>query len=422
MTYVSCAPATLYRDGGWYDDPALLDALRRDDAAAHAPEPVAEIFPPCRYERGLPALLGGSDPERAQVAAVARQTEADFTTTPAVLLARATDCCISRSVLYMLRDDQVRVLHETHRPNDRALAGLRNNDEIRLVDEYRRFDPYVAYLWIGSAGSADYAHWLVDDLPRLAALSELRRVRPYAKLVLVTPDCGPVQNAIHAQSAGAIAVSLGIDDVALLGVDREARIFFQELYLVTPVTHHPVLKSPDAMRFVAERLPHAPGLPDASARREPPPGRLFVPRRWTGARDLANQAEIAALLAGHGFVTVDVADMPVLDQARLFSGAAMVIGCMGPSMANTLFCAPGARIGCLAPQGWVETFFWDLAAARGQRYAACYGLTTPNNAPPWERNYRVNPADVEKLLQALSHDEPTPHRSEQTFDPFAIRG
>jgi hypothetical protein len=406
MTYVSCASAGIYRDGGWYDDPALLEELR---GATTVPgmEVLAEIYPPYEQERVPPALFGVDQQGLEQIRNVAHATRTDFRRGPASVLVRLGDACVSRSVIYLLDQDNTRTLYETHRPNDRAVSPARNRSEIRYVDQYRRADPFVAYLWIGSGGCVNYDHWLIDDLPRLRALTELRRLRPYARIVVVSPDCGPRHNAVHAESAGAVAASLGIDNVELITVDREARIFFQELYFVTPVSSHPVLKSPEAMDFVADSVLAAIEDQDATAD-DALPKRLFVERRWTGQRDLVNQAEIAAMLAEQGFRSIDTEQMPVLLQARLFAAADMVIGCMGAAMANAVFCQPRARIGHIAPQGWIETFYWDLASARRQSYAACYGLSTPQPGPAWQKNFRVNPADVAQMLDHLCAGDTVP--------------
>ena len=162
LTYVSCAKADLYRNGSWYDDPAFLNDLMHGPAARHAPEVVAEIFPPYQYERPVPTLLGGGADELQHVAAVAHSTAVSFKAGPATMLARAADCCVSQSVIYLLRDAETFVVYETHRPSDRAVSHLRNENEIRLVDEYKRYDPFIAYLWIGSAPSRPLHHSAYD--------------------------------------------------------------------------------------------------------------------------------------------------------------------------------------------------------------------------------------------------------------------
>ncbi len=429
MMYVSCAHSDMYRNGAWYDDPLLLDEFRHGRPASLGPDIVAELYAPFEYERPEPALFGGGDSERAHVAEVARSTSATFHKGAGSVLARAENACVSRAVVYMLDGSDVRVVYETHRPNDRQVSVLRNDSEIRMVDDYKRADPFVAYLWVGSPGSKNYGHWLVDDLPKLRAMAELRRQRPYARIVLVTLDCGTVHNAVHAQSAGAIAAALELEKVELITISWEARVFFQELYFTTPVTNHPVLKSPDAMRFVADHMESSLDEQFLPPALQAAPRRLFVERGWTGLRDLANQAEIAEELASDGFVAIDPGAMPVLVQAMLFSRAETVIGCMGASMTNTVFCRPGTQIGHIAPEGWIETFYWDLAATRAQPYAACFGNATPQDSPPWHKNYRVNPAEVARMRAWL--DDPGPAvadpretvaetRARTPFDPFAF--
>ena len=170
---------------------------------------------------------------------------------------------------------------------------------------------------------------------------------------------------------------------------------------MTPVTQHPVLKSPDAMNWVGDGVF---GDPPSAGELAGLPTRIFVERGVTGRRDLINQAEIAALLAEQGFVAIATAEMPFPMQASLFRNAEVVVGCMGASMTNMIFSRPGTLSGYLAPEGWVETFYWDLAAIRGHRYAVCFGATGDQNLPPWQRNYRVNPETVREMLRHLRQD------------------
>ena len=395
MMYVSCAVGNIYRNGAWFDDPRLLNEFTNGSAASAAPEVCAEIYAPYAYQRTPPALFGDDVEDVKRVSAIAAATNRDYGCGPASVLVKVNDACVSRAIIYMISGTETRIVYETHRPNDRSASAMRHESDVRLVDDYRKADPFIAYFWLGSPGSMNYGHWLVDDLPRLYALTELRRMRPYAKIIVVTPDSGPAHNQVHVDSCAAICASLAVENVEIMFVSREAKVFFQELYFASPVTHHPVMKSPEAMRFVFDRVD--PGEVAA----DDLPKRLFIVRAWTGRRDLANQQEIISLLKSRGFRAVDTGGMPFLAQSRLLRNATVVVGCMGASMTNTLFAAEGSRIGHIAPQGWVEPFYWDLATVRRHHYAACYGTATPQEGPPWEKNFRVNPKRILEMVDFL---------------------
>jgi len=77
-------------------------------------------------------------------------------------------------------------------------------------------------------------------------------------------------------------------------------------------------------------------------------------------------------------------------------------GGMGAAMCNTVFCAQGSRLIYLAPLGWLEPFYWDLAASCGHRYAACYGRATDPDVEPHESNYEITPGQVASILRFIA--------------------
>ena len=401
MSYVACAKGNIYRNGAWFDDPALLNEFFNGRSAALGPEIIAELYPPYGYERPLPWLSGGRQDLLDHVATVARDTAATARCGAASVLARAANVCVHRSVLYMLAERDTRVVYETHRLIDRPLLPLLSDTDVRAVNSRHAREERKAYLWIGSVGTENYGHWLVDDLARLQAIDEIRRSIGPCEICIVMCDAGELHNRVHLESLTALcqARELGKPEIQLIGVADKA--FFEDLWFVTPVTQHPVLKSPEAMNWVGDGVFGDVLSPEEVARL---PSRIFVQRGATGKRDLINQAEIAGLLAAHGFVGVDTSEMPFLLQANMFRNAEIVIGCMGASMTNMIFSRPGTPSGYLAPEGWVETFYWDLAAIRKHRYAVCFGETGNQNLPSWQKNYRINPALVLEMLEHLQGD------------------
>ena len=401
MSYVACAKGNIYRNGAWIDDPALLNEFFNGRASTLGPDIVAELYPPYHYERPLPRLFGGRQDLLDHVMTVARNTAGSARCGAGSVLARAADVCVNRSVLYMLTEHETRVVYETHRLIDRNLIPLLADADLRAVDSRFDRDARKLYLWIGSVGSMNYGHWLVDDLARVRAIEAIRRTGEARQVCIVMPDVGQRHNQVYLESLAALCKARGLGEPEVLFIRPDEKAFFEELHFVTPVTQHPVLKSPDAMNWVGDGV-----FGDALSAEDEArlPARIFVERGVTGNRDLINQAEIGALLRSQGFIGIDTSQMPFQLQANMFRNAEIVIGCMGAAMTNMIFSRPGTLTGYLAPEGWVETFYWDLAAIRGHRYAVCFGSTGDQDLPPWQRNYRVNPASVEEMVRHLRQD------------------
>lgn len=396
----------------------LVFACAETAAFAHPADPrtlrlsdrtraVAELYPAARYHRPDPVLVRAKNPDfvrrlSAEFAAI----DADPTPLPPTWLCESRDIRFGYGVLYYPDGDAPAILRETFRPSDRAV--LRGPDAgFRRVDASHPAD--AVHLLIASAGSFNYGHWLVDDLPRLEAFFVLERRHPAAPITLVL-----------------VAHNVLIDEVrrrsirAYLGGRRNPRIVFLEpghnhrfarLYHVTPSSLHPVAKSPASLRAMVGRLRRNTRLRRAEARLRhlaqargqalrPGGRRLFVDRGSARGRTLTNRAAILARLAALGFEAVDPETMNLREQMILFSQAGTVVGIMGAAMTNTVFCPPGADLIYLAAgEDWSEPFYWDLAAIGGQRYAVIFGEPAAAEGSLRDRPFSVDVADLDAALR-----------------------
>jgi capsular polysaccharide biosynthesis protein len=194
-------------------------------------------------------------------------------------------------------------------------------------------------------------------------------------------------------------------------VDPEAARSFSRLYFATPVNDHPVAKSPVALDHLGATLQHwSDGLHKEvlAARlrdlwRSGRPGlRLFVDRNPKRLRDLLNRNAIRTLLRRWGFRVLNTERMPFDKQVALFSNAGIVVGIMGAGMANTLFCRPGTPVVYLAPETWLEAFYWDLAATRGHPYHVLYGPTEAGERSEHLRDFTIDPAELDRVLAGIA--------------------
>ncbi|WP_170318409.1 glycosyltransferase family 61 protein [Sphingomonas sp. PAMC 26621] len=312
---------------------------------------------------------------------------------PASGLVRLADAVLAGSVLYANAATDPAIVYETYRPNDRAAVQIATRDLILNADRTRFTDPAWRCLFIGSAGSFNYGHWLVDDLPRLRAV-----------MALMQHDDRPVRVVIH--SYGDAIDSVRIDSIRTFLdssihidlVDRSIPYHFVELYYATPVTRHPVQKSPVAIDF-AVRQTLARIAVDAAPLTGPT--LLFVDRAAQHGRTLSNHADVLRLVEQRGFTVVDPASLSFVEQVRLFSGAQVVIGQMGAAMTNTMFCRPSTTVIYLAPSGWIEPFYWDLAVVRGQYYRVLYGDVADPTVPAHRSDFSIVPAALQMALDAL---------------------
>jgi len=392
MPFVCCAAQRTYGVGAL--DPGIHDA---PGAATTDPEAlgihwVEQVYETARYHWRFPV---DGIAERSTFTVELERFYASIATRncPAAALVRLEGAVLAGSVLYANAAGDPAVVYETYRPNDRAAVGILTRAEIGTADRGRFSDPAWRNLFIGSAGSSNYGHWLVDDLPRLRAVTALMRIDRRPVRVLIHGYGEPIDRVRMQSIREFLGAAVHID---LL--DPAIPYHFDELYYVTPVSQHPVQKSPVAIDVAAREI-----LSSVMADTGPSvqPTLVFVDRPARQGRTLSNHDEIRDLVQRSGFVVVDPAEMSFAEQVRVFAGAQVVIGQMGAAMTNTLFCRPSTTLIYLAPSGWIEPFYWDLSVVRGQYYRVIYGEVTDPAVPPHRSNFTIRPDILQRAIQAL---------------------
>jgi capsular polysaccharide biosynthesis protein/tetratricopeptide (TPR) repeat protein len=256
-----------------------------------------------------------------------------------------------------------------------------------------RFDRPTLFL----GGSRNYYHWLIDFLPRLAALEQWRDRTDWP--ILINGDPLPFQMRTLEQ--------LGI------GPDR----------LLIPAG--PCLAHFDHLTI--PRLPDRPyranGIPDWMASTATPavahwlrdrlagtitadsavPRRIMISRENSEFRRCDNEPAIRAIARRYGFEPVRLEELPFDRQVALFKGVEAVLAVHGAGCTNMLFSPPGTTLIEMHPAGNLPDFYRRLTAVLNQHHIALPGPITRSLSPAaatfW--NFRMEPADVEQCLAGL---------------------
>ncbi len=255
-----------------------------------------------------------------------------------------------------------------------------------------RVDQPVEFL----GGTGNYYHWMLDTLPRLAAIGD-HDDRP----LLVNRDLsgfhhrtlelmGVHPDRLMAPSRAPVLTRFARLRISGL-VSRPRRPDGQMDWMIPSV-------SAPAARWVRDRLMAGMGRADHRG-----PRRILISREGSLFRRCENEAAIAAIAARHGFVPVRLEDLTFDAQADLFSGAEIVLGVHGAGFTNMLFAPPGALLIELHPAGHLPVFYRHLTGLMGQRHKAIPGTITQALRPSLEYNwnFRVDPADVDLCLAEL---------------------
>ncbi len=370
--YVSSAFDALYPGTVGFPEPdcaaTAADALR--DQAGAGIEFIAELYGSLGYGKAFSPSIFAADTAFTRLLWPLYGDLAIKQAAPAVLV-RLDDAMSFGSVLFAGPGDggNRSVVYETHRPNDRAATQVPAYPLPRAY-QGESITTDADLLFLASAGSFNYGHFLVDDLPRVVALHVMRE-RGAGRVGVAMVSHG---EPIDANRAAAIRMVAG-DDVEVVWLLPGHGYRHRSLYYATPVSYHPNSKHPPALDHIVDVMNAHAG--DTSEYGE----RLYVARDPSHGRRLLNEAAVIDALTPLGFRVIRPETLSVADQTRAFRDARLIVGQMGAAMTNTVFASSEARLLYLSPEGWIETFYWDLAVARGQQYRVLYGTAvdpTPN--------------------------------------------
>lgn len=392
---LSCEASLLYGEGGFAGDAGLL--ARLSGRIAPRTRVLGTVFPGCpARDPGTPHLHGGDAGFRAAQGA---RLAARFPPVPPTLLLESRDIRLAGNALFTFEDGRKRVLFETTRPQERHVAPG-PGPAADPCDERIGGDGLTFLLNAGS--SFNYGHWLIDDVPRLRAVTMLRARHPGLPITVALVGYMP-----HVDTARARSVRLVLGDMPGLTVrflDRTKCYRFARLHHATPSALPCERKSPDALRFLRRQGRHRTLLPRLWQRvrwlGQPSRRRLFVDRHPDRGRALVPREGVLALLERRGFTVIDPETLSPRQQAIRFAEAEIVVGIAGAGMANTVFCAPGTPVIHLVPEGWEDPFYWEIAVANGLAYHAVYGPRVPSEAPEFLQDFRLDPADLAAALEA----------------------
>ncbi len=238
---------------------------------------------------------------------------------------------------------------------------------------------------------ANLYHWTLECLGRLAA-ADAAALEGCAAVLVPEPGEG-----FHADS---LALT-GLDRRWPIEIVRPAEAVRVETLVVpwTMTGHHrphPALR-PLFAPMTAAALAAMPAW-EAGAW----PKRLYVDRRGSANRRLANETELIEALARRGFVPVRLETLKLATQIALFAQAEMIVAPHGAGLTHIIHASPSCRVVELHMDQWVSWCFRRLAAVCGVTYDCVVGRQLAGVQPEWvhARSWSVS---LTHVLAAIDH-------------------
>ena len=158
----------------------------------------------------------------------------------------------------------------------------------------------------------------------------------------------------------------------------------------------------------ATRIGHLLGLLDAPTPDPTSEDRIYLTRRPPVDRRATNEHEVRAVMARHGFRTLDTSAMSVEEQIETFAQARYVVALHGAGVANIIFRA-GAPLSVLELHGHTFGGPGDMAricSELGYPHASLAGESEPGR--PEHAHFHIDPIALEAAVKTMVNDAARP--------------
>jgi len=229
---------------------------------------------------------------------------------------------------------------------------------------------------LATALGGSYAHWLLDELPRLISLREWGEL----------PDL-----IAHAQAeSGRSALKLAGFRGRLIEPVRRKHLQVDELIVPALPGWVGCVNAAHVQRLVDFAAPMQTSPAYA-------PERIYVSRALAQRRHVENESAVMVALAARGFACVQLERLSWAEQITLFRSVKIVVAPHGAGLANLVFARPGTRVIECFGRDYVNSCFAQLAEACGLNYSP---MVVPGEGP-WGKNPKSNRRDFTIELEAL---------------------
>ncbi len=233
-------------------------------------------------------------------------------------------------------------------------------EELRLTAKYfpepERIGGAAANLVLGGGPAINIYHWMIDALPRLRLIEEIRPLSEIDAFLVQGTDSGFRLRSLEL---------LGIDPARVRFFDRQLiHIQADELLSGSAPRGRVNIVTPRwAIRFLRERY-----LKAIEPSQSEWPDKIYISRRDSSLRGVENEEEVIAQLEERGYREILLSQYSFDDKIALFHNAREIVAMNGAGLGFLLFCQPDSRLLELHPAGYINYAMSNLATQVGMEY------------------------------------------------------
>jgi len=266
---------------------------------------------------------------------------------------------------------------------------------VDYIPEAAAFTDHVAF---------NYAHWLTEVLPRIAAF--VRDAPAKVPLILDADLHANILRSVELVAPDFPIHRLAAHELLRVGtlhaVSVTGYVPFNLKPQPTEEIQHGVF-SRQALTGAVDALRAAiPGAEAGGARPK------YVIRRNSVLRKILNEAAVEEALVARGFTVLEPERLSLDEQVAIYSNAGMVVGATGAAMANRVFCRPDCPVVSLTPRFLGTAFWYWRRMSAGANAGPVLYVSGPQTTPmedPWEalaahQDFEIRVADVLDAVDA----------------------
>lgn len=226
--------------------------------------------------------------------------------------------------------------------------------------------------FVGNRGYNNYYHWMLDILPSIHLFEKAGyTIGPEDRVVVFSGTSSFQKGTLDA---------LGIEPEQIVQLSRSSPSLGADELIVPFYANSMALTMAEWVpAFLVEKFLPAECL-DAGTAAETP-AKLYIARARDArnGRSIDNEDDVVAFLEARGFSVIYPEEHDVTAQARLFSGADIVLASHGAGLTNIAYCRPATRIVELYGN-FINACYWALSQVCGLDYYS-HCCSTREGAP-----------------------------------------
>jgi len=221
--------------------------------------------------------------------------------------------------------------------------------------------------------SDNYYHWMFEVIPRLLLLKKSRIV---VEKYITSFDKKFKRDTLE---------KLNINSKNVIQLSDSLNIWADEL-IVPTMPIHTGNPTKEICAFLRKSFIEKPTKEDCKKY-----SKIYVSRGNVRGRKILNESELIDHLSKKGFVSVNLDNLSISQQSKIFASANTIVAFHGAALTNLIFCKKGTKVVEFFNPEYINVCYWAIANCVGLDYS--YFLAENKNSKSFDVFVDINKLD-----------------------------